>query len=219
MRFDIITIFPEILDSYLEETILARAKSLGIIEIYTHTPREFATDAHKSIDDKPYGGGAGMVMLFEPIAKTIEKVKDPERKSLTVLLAANGDVFKQEKAREIVAEYEQVIFICGRYEGVDARIEEIVDMKMSVGEYVLAGGELPALVMLEATARLIPGVLGKEESLREESFNEDGYLEYPHYTRPETVSWQGKDYTVPEVLLSGNHAEIVKWRKQNSRHT
>jgi len=218
MRFDIITIFPEILDSYLDETILARAKSLGLIEVYTHNPREFATDAHKSIDDKPYSGGAGMVMMFYPIAKTIEKLKaeTPGIRSKVVLMAANGDNFTQATARQYAEECEQIIFICGRYEGVDARLEEIIDEKVSIGPYVLAGGELPALVITEAVSRLVPGVLGKEESLSEESHNEAGYLEYPQYTRPEVVEWKGKEYKVPEVLLSGHHAEIEKWKQENA---
>lgn len=222
MRFDIITIFPDILDSYINESILVRAQSLGLIDIDFHTPREFAKDAHQSVDDRPYGGGAGMVMMFEPIAKTIEKlvgdenvrpVQDVKRK--IVLLAANGEQFTQEMAREW-AELDQLVLIAGRYEGVDARIEEIVDEKISIGPYVLAGGELPAMVVTEAVARNIKGVLGKEESLAEESHDSEGYLEYPQYTRPEVVEWNNKKLIVPEVLLSGHHEQIQKWRKDNS---
>lgn len=220
MRFDIITIFPEILDSYIDETILARAKSLDLIEIYTHNPREFATDAHKSIDDRPYSGGAGMVMMFYPIAKTIEKIKAeaPDLKTKILLMSPTGIQFSQGKAKNYVGECNHIIFICGRYEGLDARLEEIIDEKISIGPFVLAGGELPALVITEAVSRLIPGVLGKEESLAEESHNEEGYLEYPHYTRPEVVEWEGKEYKVPEILLSGNHAEIEKWREENAEN-
>ncbi len=218
MRFDIITIFPEILDSYLDETILARAKSLGLIEIYTHTPREFATDAHKSVDDKPYSGGAGMVMMFYPIAKTIEKIQieTSSLKTKILLMSPTGIQFSQKKAKVYAKECNHIILICGRYEGLDARLEKIVDEKVSIGPYVLAGGELPALVITEAVSRLIPGVLGKEASLAEESHNQPGYLEYPQYTRPEVVNWKGKEYKVPDVLLSGNHAEIEKWRKENA---
>ncbi len=220
MRFDIITIFPEILDSYLDETILARAKSLGLIEIHTHNPREFAKDVHQSIDDKPYSGGAGMVMMFYPIAETIKKIKEetPDLKRKVLLMAPNGENFTQAKTRKLAGECDQIIFICGRYEGVDARLEEIIDEKVSIGPYVLAGGELPALVITEAVSRLVPGVLGKEESLAEESHNEEGYLEYPHYTRPEVVEWEGKKYKVPDILLSGNHAEIEKWRVDNAEN-
>ena len=163
MRFDIITIFPEILSSYLDETILARAKSLGLIEIHTHTPRDFATDAHKSIDDRPYSGGAGMVMMFYPIAQTIEKIKKqtPDLKRKILLMTPTGEKFSQKNAKAYAEELDQIIFICGRYEGVDARLEEIIDEKVSIGNYVLAGGELPALVITETVSRLIPGVLGK----------------------------------------------------------
>ena len=218
MRFDIITIFPEILDSYLDETILARAKSLDLIEIHTHNPREFATDAHKSIDDRPYSGGAGMVMMFYPIVKTIEKIKTetPDLKRKILLMTPTGEQFSQSRARGYAENVDQIIFICGRYEGVDARIEKIIDEKVSIGSYVLAGGELPALVITETVSRLVPGVLGKEESLMEESHNKPGYLEYPQYTRPEVVEWEGKEYKVPEVLLSGNHADIEKWREENA---
>lgn len=217
MQFDIITIFPEILASYLDETILARARALNLIEITTHTPRDFATDTHKTIDDRPYGGGAGMVLMFEPLAQTIKKIKShhPNAKSRVILTAANGKQFTQAMAKEWAVDYDQIIFVCGRYEGVDARLEELIDEKVSIGPYVLAGGELPALVITEAVARNIPGVLGKEASLAEESHNTPGYKEYPHYTRPEVVTWEGNEYKVPEVLLSGNHAEIEKWRREN----
>ncbi len=213
MIFDCITIFPKILDSYHNESILARAKSLGLIDIRFHTPREFATDAHQSIDDRPYGGGAGMVMMFDPIAQSIQNVQQPNSK--TVILAANGKQFTQQMAQEW-SQLDQLILVCGRYEGIDARVEEIVDEVVSIGPYVLTGGELPAMVVAEAVARNIPGVLGKEASLVEESHTDAGYLEYPQYTRPEVVTWQGKDYQVPEVLLSGNHAEIEKWRAEQS---
>ena len=220
MRFDIITIFPEILDSYLDETILARAKSLDLIEIHTHNPRRFAKDAHKSIDDRPYSGGAGMVMMFYPIAETIKKIiaDTPNLKRKILLMTPTGTEFSQSQAKSYADDIDQIIFICGRYEGVDARLEEIIDEKISIGPYVLAGGELPALVITEAVSRLVLGVLGKEESLAEESHNKEGYLEYPQYTRPEVVEWEGKKYKVPDTLLSGNHAEIEKWRKDNAKN-
>lgn len=216
MQFDIITIFPEIFNSYLNESILARAVGKKFIKIKTHTPRKFARDVHKTVDGKPYGGGPGMVLMFEPIVKTLTNVRKKNKKIRTVLLTPAGKQFTQKDARRL-AKYDQLIFVCGRYEGVDARLEKVVDEKISIGPYVLSGGELPALVITEAVSRMIPGVLGKQESLAQESFNSENYLEHPHYTRPEKVKWQGKDLKVPKVLLSGNHAKISEWRRKFSR--
>lgn len=212
MQFDIITIFPDIFKSYLNESILARAQAKQFIKIKTHTPRMFAGDAHRTVDGKPYGGGPGMLLMFMPIAKTIRKVKKRNKKTRVLLMTPKGKQFTQKDAKRL-AKYDQLIFVCGRYEGVDARVERIVDEKISIGPFVLSGGELPALVITEAVSRMVPGVVGKQESLAEESFNKDGVLEYPHYTRPEEVKWEGKVLKVPKVLLSGNHAEIDKWRK------
>lgn len=218
MRFDIITIFPGIVKPYLTETILARAIAKKFIKVNILSPRQFATDAHRTVDDRPYGGGPGMVMMFGPLAKTVKKVKsrNSKVKSRVVLLSPTGKQFDQKMARKF-SKLDQLILISGRYEGVDARIEKIIDEKISIGPYVLSGGELPALIFTEAVSRLIPGVLGKQQSLLNESFDQEGYLEYPHYTRPEVVRWKGKELKVPQVLLSGHHAEIEKWRQKNSQ--
>ncbi len=215
MQFDIITIFPDIFKSYLDESILARAQTKKFITIKTHTPRVFATDVHRTVDGKPYGGGPGMVLMFMPIAKTIKKLKQKNKKVRVILMTPKGKQFTQSDAKRL-AKYDQLIFVCGRYEGVDARVEKIVDEKLSIGPFILSGGELPALVITEAVSRMIPGVVGKQESLMEESFNKEGFLEYPHYTRPEEVKWEGKILKVPKVLLSGNHAEIAEWRQRKS---
>lgn len=215
MQFDIITIFPEIFKSYLNESILARALAKKFVKIKTYTPREFATDAHRTVDGKPYGGGPGMVLMFMPIAKTIKKLKKKNKKCRILLMTPKGKQFTQKDAKRL-AKYDQLIFVCGRYEGVDARVEKIVDEKLSIGPFILSGGELPALVITEAVSRMIPRVVGKQESLAEETFNKEGFLEYPHYTRPEEVKWEGRVLKVPKVLLSGNHAKIAEWRQKKS---
>jgi tRNA (guanine37-N1)-methyltransferase len=237
MRFDILTIFPRMMDSYINESILKRAQEAGHIEIATHDIREYASDKHRTTDDAPYGGGAGMVMKVEPIYEAVvasarSKTKVTKERleyakgTHVVLLSAKGEQFTQAKAYEL-STYKQVILICGRYEGVDERVADfIADEEISVGPYVLTGGELPALTIVDAVARLVPGVLGNEESLREESFSQSSKLkaqssadqrEYPQYTRPEVFSpKRGVEWKVPEVLLGGNHAEIEKWRKSGS---
>jgi len=240
MKFDIITIFPKIFDSYFAETILARAQKSGLIEIKTHNLRDWTNDNHKSVDDSPYGGGPGMVMMVEPIFKAVEEIKssfchpglDPGSRLLdsgsslrfgrndnygkqrVILFSAKGKPFTQADARRMAAEYDQIIMICGRYEGVDERIaEHIADEELSVGNFVLTGGEIPAMILVDGVSRLIPGVLGKEESLIQESFSENDYLEYPQYTRPEEFN----GWKVPEILLSGNHEKIYEWRAQKSK--
>jgi len=229
MRFDIITIFPDIFDSYLNESILKRARKGSIIRVKMHTPRNFTSDKHRTVDDRPYGGGPGMILMFEPIAKTIKQVKlhtpsvasatatplkRGKKKVKVVLLTPAGEQFTQRDA-ERYAKLDQLILVSGRYEGFDARIDKLVDEKISVGPYVLAGGELPALVVVEATARLIPGVLGHEHSAADETFSYGlDYIEYPQYTRPEVVDCNGKKIKVPKVLLSGNHEEIRNWRNK-----
>lgn len=221
MRFDIITIFPDIFDSYLNESILARAQKKKLIKIKTHTPRTFSKDRHNSVDDKPYGGGPGMILMFDPIARTVARIKRRaahKQQSRVVLLTPRGRQFRQKDAARY-AQYDQLILICGRYEGVDARVEKIADEKISIGPYVLSGGELPALVMIETISRLIPGVVGKQESLQEESFGREGYIEYPQYTRPEAVKWHDKKLRVPKVLLSGNHKKIKEWREKKASHS
>lgn len=214
MRFDIISLFPESFTSYFDVSILKRAQENNLIEIVTHKLRDFAHDKHKTVDDTPYGGGAGMVLKVEPIAEALEHVKAlvSEKNTRTILFSAKGKVFTQEDAKRLAA-YERLILLCGRYEGVDERVaEHLVDEELSIGEYVLTGGEIPAMIVVDAVSRLIPGVLGNTESAETESHSIPGTLEYPQYTKPEV--WQEK--RVPEILLSGHHAEIEKWRKEMS---
>ncbi|PIT90747.1 MAG: tRNA (guanosine(37)-N1)-methyltransferase TrmD, partial [Candidatus Komeilibacteria bacterium CG10_big_fil_rev_8_21_14_0_10_41_13] len=204
MQFDIITIFPDILDSYFNESILKRAQKAGKIKIKMHDLRKYAAGKHRSVDDKPYGGGPGMVLMIEPLYKTLKKIRK-KKNSQVILLDPAGKQFNQKIAQSY-SKLDQLIMICGRYEGVDARIEEYIDQKVSIGSYILSGGELGAAVILEAISRLIPGVLGKYESTEYETFSgkDSEIIEHPQYTRPEVF----KGLKVPEVLLSGNHQEI-----------
>lgn len=216
-RFDILTIFPAMIDSYAKESILGRAQKAKLIEVKAHDLREFTTDKHHKVDDTPYGGGPGMVMKVEPFEKGLKSLKGRKglkgKKTCVILTAANGKTFTQADARRL-SKYHQVIFLCGRYEGIDQRVEDnLVDETFSIGNYVLTGGELPALVMTDAIARNIPGVLGAEASLDKESHTEEGYLEYPQYTKPEKY----KKWSVPEILLSGDHKKIEKWREEQSK--
>ncbi|QQS15804.1 MAG: tRNA (guanosine(37)-N1)-methyltransferase TrmD [Candidatus Moraniibacteriota bacterium] len=213
MRFDILTLFPRMFDSYIGESILKRAQEAGHISIATHNIRDFTADKHHKTDDTPYGGGAGMVMKAEPIWKAVESLRmQPAASRRVILLSAKGKAFRQEDVRRLSA-YEQLIFICGRYEGVDERVaEHIADEELSIGDFVLTGGELPALTVIDAVARLVPGVLGNETSADTESHREPGYLEHPQYTKPEVFN----GWKVPEVLLSGNHADIDRWRQEHS---
>ncbi len=210
MKFDILTIFPNIFDSYISESMLKIARDKKVIEIKTRDIRSAAADKHRTVDDKPYGGGPGMLMMADPIYKTLKKIKR-EKRSKVILMAPGGKMFDQKTARRY-SKLDQLIFICGRYEGMDARIEKFIDEKVSIGPYVLCGGELPAMVITEAVTRLLPGALGHELSAEEESHSQEGYIEYPQYTRPEIWSPEGHKYRVPKVLLSGHHAEIEKWR-------
>jgi len=215
LQFDIITIFPHILDSYINESILGRAQKNGLAVVKTHDLREWTHDAHRTVDDTPYGGGVGMVMMIEPIYKALRVIVDPKKKTRTILLSPRGTRFTQKKASSLT-QYEQIVFVCGRYEGVDHRVTELVDEEISIGDFVLNGGELPALMVAETVSRLIPGVLGKDESSKEESFSDENSTEYPHYTRPELFTTNdGGELKVPDILLSGNHGEIAKWRKEH----
>ncbi len=217
-HFDIITIFPEAF-SYLNESIMWRAKDKGFIEINIHNLRDYSQDKRRKIDDTPYGGGAGMVMQVEPIYNAVEKIQSEKKKRRIILLSVKGKIFNQKKARSLL-KYDQLIFICGRYEGVDERVAKyIADEEISIGEYVLTGGELPAMIITDAVTRLIPGVI-KKESLLEESFSfkNGGFtLEYPQYTKPEVVELGGKKRKVPKILLSGNHKKIEEWREKSSK--
>jgi len=213
MRIDVLTVFPEVIRCGVDYSIVKRAQEKGVISVFVHNIRDFTEDKHKSTDEPPYGGGAGMVMKPEPIFAAAEHVKAEywTGQSRVILLSPQGDPFTQRKA-ENLAECSHVVLICGHYEGVDERVREhLVDEELSIGDYVLTGGELPALVVLDAVVRLIPGVLGAEESAADESFAE-GLLEYPQYTRP--ADFRG--WPVPEILLSGHHGEIAKWRRAQS---
>ena len=221
MKFHVMTLFPEMVEQGLHTSILGRAMDAGIISVNTVNIRDYSEDKHRHVDDYPYGGGAGMVMAAEPIFKCYEAITGGMRASESaegivkrtrvVYLTPWGKVFNQEMAKDFAKE-EELIFLCGHYEGVDERVlEEIVTDYVSIGDYVLSGGELPSMVMIDAIARMVPGVLTNEESGETESFM-NGLLEYPQYTRPE--EWHGQK--VPEVLLSGHHAKIAEWRMQRS---
>ena len=219
MTFHIITIFPHIFDSYFNESILKRAQQEGHIKIKIHDLRNYTNDKHKTVDDSPFGGGAGMVMKVEPIYKSLRdlKLKVKSKKLKVILLSAKGKTWNQQLAQQY-SKYKDIIMICGRYEGVDERVTEFIDEEISIGDYVLTGGEIPAMAILDSITRLLPGVLGNKESAIEESHSAPGVLEYPQYTRPEVFTDnKGKKHKVPPVLLSGNHKEIDEWRRENSK--
>jgi len=215
MRVDILTVFPEMVSGAIGHSILKRAQESGLVEIVVHDIRDFAHDRHRSTDDEPFGGGPGMVMKLAPLFEAVEHVRglavSEGESPLVVLTSPQGRKLDQAYARRL-AELPWLVIICGHYEGVDERVRErLVDEELSIGDYVLTGGELPALVILDTVARLVPGVLGGEESAAQDSFS-DGLLEHPHYTRP--AEFRG--WSAPEVLLSGHHAEIAKWRRRES---
>jgi tRNA (guanine37-N1)-methyltransferase len=209
MHIDVITLFPSLFVEPLRISLLGRAVEAGVITVVTHDLRSHGLGRHRTVDDEPYGGGAGMVMRPEPISAAVEAVRGPE--SHVVLLSPRGTRFDHAAAQRL-AELRQLVLICGRYEGIDERVSELVaDEELSIGDYIVSGGELPALVVIEAVTRLVPGVLGNEESLTSES-HRAGVLEHPHYTRP--PEWRG--HRVPDVLLSGNHRAIEEWRRGES---
>ena len=237
MRFDLITIFPEFFSGPLEHGIVRRAREAGIIDVHAQDLREFTKDRHRTVDDRPFGGGEGMVLKPEPLFEAVEAMlghgvgdastqKPADEKTAIVLLSAAGKLFRQDSARRF-AKFERMVFICGRYEGVDERVaEHLATEEISVGDFVLSGGELPAMVILDAVTRLLPGALGNEASAENESFSAGSavptevrhaaplrgngvLLDYPHYTRP--AEFRG--WAVPEVLIGGNHAEVAKWRR------
>ncbi|NTV54896.1 MAG: tRNA (guanosine(37)-N1)-methyltransferase TrmD [Candidatus Moranbacteria bacterium] len=220
MVFDFVSLFPECFASYLGVSMLNRAKEDGLVSFSFANPRDYTTDRHRTVDDTPYGGGAGMVMKAEPIFACVEDVLAkggvPRERTRVILFSAKGKRFSQKDARRLVADYDRLIFVCGRYEGVDERVaEHLADEELSIGEYVLTGGELPAMIVADAVTRLIPGVLGNAESAETESHTEEGVLEHPQYTKPEEF----RGWKVPETLLSGHHGEIAKWRDGMSRKT
>lgn len=227
LRVDIVTLFPEMVGPYLRGSILGRGLAAGLLDLQAHQLRQWTDDRHQTVDDRPFGGGPGMVMKVEPIHRGLAALKVRKKdgsipatakKTRVILTSAKGKTFTQADARRLT-EYERLVFVCGRYEGVDERVAQyLVDEELSIGNYVLTGGELAALVMTDAVARLRPGVLGKEASLETESHTVEGVLEYPQYTRPEVYSVKkGVDWQVPEVLLSGNHKRIEAWRHSTSR--
>jgi len=219
MKFTVLTIFPEIINSYVNAGILGRAIKKKKIKVEAYDLRKWTTDKHRSVDDTPYGGGAGMVMKAEPIYKALKSLKKINKQKI-VLLSASGKTWNQSMAKKYASSaVSAVVFVCGRYEGVDARVSKLVDEEISIGDYVLTGGELAALTIIDSIARLLPGVLGNRESLTTESHSEKNILEYPQYTKPEVLRFGNKIHRVPKVLLSGNHAEIEKWRraKKSSR--
>lgn len=212
INFDVLSIFPEMFSSPLNCSLLKKAQGKGIINIALHDIRDWAEDKHKMTDDAPYGGGCGMVMKLEPVEKALSSInKKRKEKSCVILMTPQGEVFNQKIAAELAGQ-KNIIIICGRYEGIDERIREhLVDREISIGDYILTGGELAALVLIDAVSRLLPDFLGNPESKLAESFSQN-LLEYPQYTRPAVY----KEWGVPDVLLSGNHAEIETWRKTES---
>lgn len=233
MKIDILTLFPEMFKSVFSESIIKRAQEKKLIDIKIYNLRDWAQDKHKTVDDSPYGGGAGMVLRIDVLDRAINslKLKVKNKKSKIILLTPQGKRFDQKTAQQLAKE-KGLILICGHYEGFDERVRQLVDEEISIGDYVLTGGEIPAMVLTDAITRLIPGVLGKDESSQEESFSmndlmkelktvncelkTENLLEYPQYTRPETYKPISKKFkrslAVPKVLMSGNHAEIKKWR-------
>lgn len=214
MRFDILTLFPEAFDSFKTTSIIGKGIEAGLIEVNTFDIRDFSDNKHRKVDDVPYGGGAGMVMACQPLFKAIAHVKGlVDDEAPVIFFTAHGNTFHQAMAEEFTTKNTRYILICGHYEGIDQRVrDQLVDLEISLGNFVLTGGELPAQIFVDAVARLVPGVIGKAESHEEESFSTRlgrDMVEYPHYTRPEEF----EGLKVPEVLLSGHHAEIEKWRR------
>ena len=234
MKFDIITIFPKIFDSYFNESIIKRAKEKKLVQIKIHNLRDFTRDKHKKVDDRPYGGGAGMVLMVEPILRAVDlitknkklrtKTKNQQLKTKIVLFSAKGKQFNQKMAYDWALKFDNIILISGRYEGIDERVKKILKAEeISIGPYVLTDGDAPAMVVTSAITRLIHGVINWESLGEESYFNKfvkkesKESLEYPHYTRPEALLWRGKKYRVPRVLLSGNHRGIRVWRHSKRR--
>ena len=214
MKFDVMTLFPAMVEGVLSESIIGRAQSSGLIEVECHNIRDFSTDKHRKTDDTPYGGGVGMVMTCQPIYdcyKSIAEKISPDKKTRVIYMSPKGRIFSHEVAREL-ADYDNLIFLCGHYEGVDQRIiDEIVDEEISIGDYVVTGGEIPACIVIDAVSRLVEGVLSSSECYEGESVA-SGILEYPQYTKPR--EFLGRE--VPEILLSGDHAKIDRWRLEEA---
>ena len=210
MQIDLLTLFPEFFASPLSQSMLHRAQVQGAVTYTVINLRDFATDRHQVTDDRPFGGGPGMVMKIEPLAAAIRAVKKSDPETRVILLGPGGAAFNQAKARELAGK-SHLLLICGHYEGVDGRIHFYIDEELSIGDYILTGGEIPALIVADSVTRLLPGVLGGEGATEEESFQE-GLLEYPHYTRPRVF----EGHEVPQVLLEGDHQRIARWRRQQA---
>jgi len=221
MKFDIITIFPEMFPGYFETSMMKKAQDDGLIDITVHNLRDWSTDKHKTVDDVAYGGVSGMVMKVEPIYRAIKDLKEKHSNEniRVILLSAGGEVLKQNKVRSL-SEYDRLILITGHYKGVDGRVaENIVDEELSVGEYVVTGGEVPAMIVVDTVSRMVPGVIGNDESKKGESYSPGVKREHEVYTRPEIFSPDGKEkWTVPEILVSGNHKKIKEWREQEREY-
>ncbi len=217
MRFDIMTLFPDLVETVLSESIIGRARKAGILDIRTYNIRDYSKDKHRRVDDTPYGGGRGMLMSPVPIYDCYSAVVSPEtndsRRKHVIYLSPQGAVLTQAKAKELADNFDDLILLCGHYEGIDQRVlDEIVDEEISIGDYVLTGGEIPACILVDAVSRMVPGVLADEECFEKESFTTDYLLEYPQYTRP----YEFHGMVVPEVLISGHHANIEAWRKEKA---
>ena len=208
MQFDLITLFPDFFTSALSASLLGKALDKGIATVNLINPRDFTQDKHRRVDDEPYGGGVGMVMKPEPIFAAVESLPVLPRREV-ILLTPQGQPMNQPLFKELATNYDQLVLLCGHYEGIDERVMHLVTREVSLGDFVLTGGEIPALALIDGVVRLQPGTVGKAESLSTESF-EDGLLDYPHYTRPAVF----REYAVPDVLRSGNHGEIARWRHQ-----
>ena len=218
MRFDIMTLFPELVAGVLSESIIGRAQKAGAIEVHAHNIRDYSKDKHRRVDDTPYGGGMGMLMSPVPIYDCYTAITSHEQNPCTrrrvIYMSPKGEVLSQKKAHELAENYDNLVILCGHYEGVDQRLlDEIVDEEISIGNYVLTGGEIPACVLADCVSRLVPGVLSSAECYEKESFSDGETLEYPQYTRP--VEWRGRK--VPDVLLSGHHGNIDKWREEEAK--
>ena len=215
MRFDIMTLFPDLVEYVLGESVIGRARQSGAISVFTHNIRDYSKDKHHRVDDTPYGGGKGMLMMAPPIydcyRAVLDETPDISRRHV-IYLSPRGPVLTHKKVRELANSYDQIILLCGHYEGVDSRIvDEIVDEEISIGDFVLTGGEIPAMAVADAVCRLVPGVLPDKECFEDES-HWDGLLEYPQYSRP--AVWHGR--AVPPILLSGDHAKVARWRRKQS---
>ena len=212
MKFDVITLFPKMFESPFAESMIKRAKEKGIVEIKTHDMRQWAWNSYGAVDDRPYGGGVGMLIRVDVVANSLNDIrKTINSKSRIILMSARGKRYTQVDARRL-AKYDNLIIVCGHYEGFDERVSKLVDEEISIGDYVLTGGEIPAMVLIDSVTRLLPGVLGKDDSSKEESFSTEGYVEYPQYTRPAEYDSE----KVPDELVSGDPKIIEKWKREQS---